>query len=663
MSDNYIVTASHNALTSQSNQAVSGSNGSFAFETLQFGNLNSISFYTSNNSLVASFDPPGTFSQTLQSMYYSAENASTENGTILFGNSNGVSFSLSNGSVVASVRTDYIQTSASSTLAGTGFTSTTIAGSLIDGTHDSLGLKLAMPAFLTTAMQSQSSSVFARTGFSSSTVTGTRLDAIHDTNGLSMAVPNFITTAMLSNAGSNFVGLNTAQTNVTWTVNSNGISFNAGAYARTGFTTTTVSGSVISGVHNTAGLFLSVPNYLTNVVLTGYAATGFTTGSTAGSNVAGTLNTQGLSLRVPNYLTTAANSTHTHSQYVNTTETGNVYFVNSNSITFGSSVSNNNTSITASFGGTFSGTAAGAVTFSAGTQSRSLASVVFSNANGASFGLNGSTITASYTVPPMGTLSLMNSNGISFGTAVAGNTTTVTASVNTAYIGLANSTLFGRAWILSNNTLGTSSSVYGSVLRLVGSNNITLSGSSDGKIVILGAAGTGGGVGIADSASTATAGVVNFSNANGISFRLTGYTLTASHNAYTATNQLSTAFLALASSTAYNTTVLSTALMPLTYSSAFQTSILDNSFMPLASSSVLGRIRALGITNNSSAFTSGSVMISAKNLTVNTSVNGASQYLQISAPQIGYLFFSNNTNLSWSSSTSGVSTSVWMYTA
>lgn len=48
------ITASHNGLTSQSNQALSGSNGSFTFQTATFGNLNGVSFYTSNGSLVAS---------------------------------------------------------------------------------------------------------------------------------------------------------------------------------------------------------------------------------------------------------------------------------------------------------------------------------------------------------------------------------------------------------------------------------------------------------------------------------------------------------------------------------------------------------------------------------------------------------------------------------
>jgi hypothetical protein len=52
------ITAAHNALTSQSNQALSGSNGSFTFQTATFGNLNGLSFYTSNGSLVGSYTVP-----------------------------------------------------------------------------------------------------------------------------------------------------------------------------------------------------------------------------------------------------------------------------------------------------------------------------------------------------------------------------------------------------------------------------------------------------------------------------------------------------------------------------------------------------------------------------------------------------------------------------
>lgn len=55
----HTIVGSHNALTSQSNQAVSGSNGSFTFQTLTFGNLNGLSFYTSNGSIVGSYTDGG----------------------------------------------------------------------------------------------------------------------------------------------------------------------------------------------------------------------------------------------------------------------------------------------------------------------------------------------------------------------------------------------------------------------------------------------------------------------------------------------------------------------------------------------------------------------------------------------------------------------------
>lgn len=60
MSGSTRITASHDGLTSQSNQALSGSNGSFAFQTASFGNLNGLSFYTSNGSMVGSYTVPST---------------------------------------------------------------------------------------------------------------------------------------------------------------------------------------------------------------------------------------------------------------------------------------------------------------------------------------------------------------------------------------------------------------------------------------------------------------------------------------------------------------------------------------------------------------------------------------------------------------------------
>lgn len=91
------VTASHNGLTSQSNQAVSGSNGSFAFQTVTFGNLNGMSFYTSNGSLVASYTVP---TQSVQTQGMVSINGGT--GDISFSNSNGITFGRNASTVTAS---------------------------------------------------------------------------------------------------------------------------------------------------------------------------------------------------------------------------------------------------------------------------------------------------------------------------------------------------------------------------------------------------------------------------------------------------------------------------------------------------------------------------------------------------------------------------------
>lgn len=95
------ITASHNGITLQTVQpvAISGSNGSFAFSTVTFGNLNGLSFYTSNGSMVGSYTVP---SQTVQPVAVSGSNGSFAFSTVTFGNLNGISFYTSNGSMVAS---------------------------------------------------------------------------------------------------------------------------------------------------------------------------------------------------------------------------------------------------------------------------------------------------------------------------------------------------------------------------------------------------------------------------------------------------------------------------------------------------------------------------------------------------------------------------------
>lgn len=168
----------------------------------------------------------------------------------------------------------------------------TSAGSAITGSHNAL---------TTAALSNHSHGVsFTSGSVAFQTLSFTNSNGISFNSGTQgiFGSHNALTTAR---ASTDAIGLNTAQTNVTWTVNSAGLSFNAGGYAgtTTGFAGANISGSM---THNTAGLNLS------------------------------------LSVAAPG---------------------------------------------------------AGAVNFSAGTTSNNLASVVFSNSNGVSFGLNGSTITGS----------------------------------------------------------------------------------------------------------------------------------------------------------------------------------------------------------------------------------------------------------------------------
>lgn len=96
MSNSSVITASHNALTSQSNQALSGSNGSFAFQTATFGNSNNISFYSTNGSMVASY------SQSVQPNALSAGTANQTIGGYSLADGNGISFGLNASTITAS---------------------------------------------------------------------------------------------------------------------------------------------------------------------------------------------------------------------------------------------------------------------------------------------------------------------------------------------------------------------------------------------------------------------------------------------------------------------------------------------------------------------------------------------------------------------------------
>jgi len=169
------------------------------------------------------------------------------------------------------------------------------------------------------------------------------------------------------------------------------------------------------------------------------------------------------------------------------------------------------------------------VNVTAGTTSGNLQTIAFSNSNGVSFGLNGSTVTASHNgitsqsvqtqnlvsvLGSTGNISFANSNGITFG----GNASTITASHNGLTTAAQSDHSHGNPTLNLTNLSGTTAS---------NSAGLTLSLSAAAQSVQ-----TQNLVSVQGST-----GNISFSNSNGITFGFNASTITASHNGLTTAAQ------------------------------------------------------------------------------------------------------------------------------
>jgi hypothetical protein len=234
--------------------AISGSNGSFSFSTVTFGNLNGLSFYTSNGSFVGSYTVP------VAGAVVTVSDAATSGtfGRLAFTNLNGITLSLSTGAagshtIVGSHNALTSQSNQAFSAAGGSSAFQTLSFSNANGISfsNSLGQVEASHNGLTSQSNQalsgsngsftfQTASFSNANGISFGTSAGPAITASH----------NAITTGRASNDA---IGLATAQTNVTWTVNSAGLSFNAAGYAGTGTSATNASITL-----NSNGLAISV---------------------------------------------------------------------------------------------------------------------------------------------------------------------------------------------------------------------------------------------------------------------------------------------------------------------------------------------------------------------------------------------------------------------
>ena len=375
--------------------------------TIVFADSNGLSFGMSGSSQITA-SHNGLTSQSVQTQSIvqgiSAGTQVGRTGDIVFSNSNGISFGMSGSSRVTA---SYTVPSVAGLLSAINISAGTTSNNLSALTFNNLnGITF---------------------GLNASTITASH-------NGL--------TTARASNDA---IGLNTAQTNVTWTVNSSGLSFNAAGYAGT---TTAITGNALLTL-NSLGLRMD------GVGLAG-TSTGFT-----GANISGSMTHNSAGLAVSLSVAAPGGGGMGISAGTQSVNTGTMIFADSNGISFGMSGSSRITasytvpsqtvtiSATSNTTGSSSGTAAlsglifkgqgaasvgisngsiiidapnaaaGNVTFSAGANSAGLASIVFSNSNGVSFGLNGSTITAS----AVGGGGAESNNVNLLGANTAGNTT------------------------------------------------------------------------------------------------------------------------------------------------------------------------------------------------------------------------------------------------
>lgn len=223
-----------------------------------------------------------------------------------------------------------------------------------------------------------------------------------------------------------------------------------------------------------------------------------------------------------------------------------------------------------------------------------------------------------------GNIYFQNGSGVSFGSSTSTGATTVTASVDSGNVYFVNS-------LGSNITWGSSTSSISTYIYATAGGGT--GGAGGVGSFILGGNTTG--------ASTVSGSIVQLYGGDNI-------TLSAYSNSIVRIDGAPSGTLSLINSNGVS----------------FGTSVNGHITSVTASVNVGGGTGGIAIGNTASSFfTTGSVMLSAQNLTVNMSTDtGSRQYVQISAPAIGYLFFSNNIGFSFTSSTNGVSTTIGLST-
>jgi len=488
---------------------VSAGTTSNNLNAITFSNANNVTFGLNGSVLTASVVPPSG-----AVINISAGTTSNNVTALTFSNSNGLAFGL-NGSTITGSYTVPTQTAQTVGLYALGNTTQNSSTTLDARTLSFNGLGAATVGYSNGSIQISVPTQTAQTqsliqavydGVNSITTGTIRFS---NANGISFGVNGQTITASVNAGGNLNISAGTTSNNLTAVTfsNANNVTFGLNA------STVTASASFPAQTNQTIGLY----------------ALGNTTQNSSTTLDARTLSFNGLGIITAGYSNgsiqlSATQSAQTQNIVVpsagtQTATSGTVIFSNSNGISFGMS---NSSVITASYTVPSTVGLISAINVSAGTTSNNLSAITFSNSNGISFGLNASTITASYTVPTQ--------TNQTIGLYALGNTTQ-------------NSSTTLDARTLSFNGLGAATVGYSN-----GSIQISVATQTAQTQSLIQA--------LYDGAASITTGTVRFSNSNGISFGINGQTVTASHNGITSQTNQTIGLYALGNTTQNSSTTL-----------------------------------------------------------------------------------------------------------
>lgn len=432
----------------------------------------------------------------------SVSNSSASLGTMLFSNANNVSWGINGQTITASAAGGGAFSGGMSTNGNTSGDTGLVTGRLVliggnnitlSGSSNGGSLSLTISGANAGGAQTGISGIVAsNTTYTSGTVSFSAQNNItigSSVNGatqyIRLSVGNYITTAR---ASTDAVGLNTAQTNVTWTVNSSGISLNAGGYAGTGITTTTTAGTAIVGTNNTVGLSLGVPAYITTADLSQNSSNYFRNWKLTGNTAGTTSSQQGTDLWLAggNGITVSGSSNTISISAANQSNQTEGRYLSGNTTADQSSFTFDARTLSISAAGNLSigyNTAASQLVISGATAAAgSLSFYASSNTTGTSSGTGAGSIS----IAGAGAVSVAASNSGFVVSAPATSSLSATGwaslSTNGSTISIGASTTMNV--YASSNTFGTSSGTVDlRTISIAGSGNCSIAASNSGWVV------------------------------------------------------------------------------------------------------------------------------------------------------------------------------------